>query len=122
MMNLPQPDLTSEGSATAANANRGLDAVRHFGQRLIWSTADPAAKPLLPTIFPGVFVFSVIIRELCLLKCDYTDQGMAARQRALDRGYRGSRPPQLRDQSLHRSDMTNEYIFSTQYAVRRSPP
>ena len=64
MMNLPQPDLTSEGSATAANANRGLDAVRHFGQRLIWSTADPAAKPLLPTIFPGVFVVSVIPRTL----------------------------------------------------------
>ena len=55
MMNLPQPDLTSEGSATAANANRGLDAVRHFGQRLIWSTADPAAKPLTPTFFPGRF-------------------------------------------------------------------
>ena len=36
--------------------------------------------------------------------CDYTDQGMAARQRALDRGYRGSRPPQPRDQSLHRSN------------------
>ena len=33
--------------------------------------------------------------------CDYTDQGMAARHRALDRGYRGSRPPQPRDQSLH---------------------
>ena len=35
--------------------------------------------------------------------CDYTDQGMAARQRALDRGYRGSHPPQPRDQSLHRA-------------------
>ena len=33
--------------------------------------------------------------------CDYTNQGMAARQRALDRGYRGSRPPKPRDQSLH---------------------
>ena len=38
---------------------------------------------------------------------------MAARQRALDRGYRGSRPPQPRDQSLHRSK--RRYF---QYAVR----
>ena len=50
--------------------------------------------------------------------CDYTDQGIAARQRALDRGYRGSRSPQPRDQSLH-STPTNEDIFSTQYAVRK---
>ena len=33
--------------------------------------------------------------------CDYTNQGMSARHRALDRGYRGSHPPQPRDQSLH---------------------
>ena len=35
--------------------------------------------------------------------CDYTNKGVAARQRAYDRGYRGSRPPQPRDQSLHYS-------------------
>ena len=46
--------------------------------------------------------------------CDYTDQGIAARQRALDRGYRGSRPPQPRDQSLHRSNKRRYF----QYAVR----
>ena len=39
---------------------------------------------------------------------------MAARQRALDRGYRGLRPPQPRDQSLHRSKnygLAYEYSF-----------
>ena len=46
--------------------------------------------------------------------CDYTDQGMAARQRALDRGYRGSRPPQPRDQSLHSTNKRRYF----QYAVR----
>ena len=52
--------------------------------------------------------------------CDYTDQGMAARHRALDRGYRGSRPPQPRDQSLHSSNKRRYFQYavrSTQYAV-----
>ena len=39
---------------------------------------------------------------------------MAARQRALDRGYRGSRPPQPRDQSLHSTNKRSYF----QYAVR----
>ena len=59
--------------------------------------------------------------------CDYTNQGIAARQRALDRGYRGSggsRPPQPRDQSLHRSkDQTKMFsVRSTQYAALTAPP
>ena len=43
---------------------------------------------------------------------------MAARQRALDRGCRGPRPSQPRDQSLHRSNKRPEDIFSTQHAAR----
>ena len=41
--------------------------------------------------------------------CDYTDQGVAARQRAQDQGYRGSRPTQPRDQSLHRSNIRSYF-------------
>jgi len=46
---------------------------------------------------------------------------MAARQRALDRGYRGSRPPQSRDQSLHSTNKRRYFQHaarSTQCAVR----
>ena len=50
--------------------------------------------------------------------CDYTDQGMAARHRALDRGYRGSCPPQPRDQSLHSSYKRRYFQYAD--AVRRS--
>ena len=49
--------------------------------------------------------------------CDYADQGRAARQRALDRGCRGSRPPQPRDQSLHSTNKRRYF----QYAARRKP-
>jgi len=36
--------------------------------------------------------------------CSTLNEGIAAHHRALDRGHRGSRPLQPRDQSLHRSD------------------
>ena len=39
---------------------------------------------------------------------------MAARQRAIDRGHRGSRPPQPRDQSLHSTNKRRYF----QHAVR----
>ena len=45
--------------------------------------------------------------------CDYTDQGMAARHRALDRGP-ASHAPQPRDLSLHSSNKRRYF----QYAVR----
>ena len=72
-------------------------------------------------------IMQYVIRAVGLIvvngkwSCDYTDQGMAARHRALDRGYRGSRPPQPRDQSIRAyTAATNEDIFCTQYAVRRT--
>ena len=53
--------------------------------------------------------------------CDYTDQGMAARHRALDRGYRGSRPPQPRDQSLHRSNKRRYFQYAVCSTVELGP-
>ena len=54
--------------------------------------------------------------------CDYTNQPRYGRPSTrttqyADRGYRGSRPPQPRDQSL-RSTNKRRFYFSTQYAVR----
>ena len=48
--------------------------------------------------------------------CDYTDQGMAARLRALERGTEAHAHPS-RAIRAHTA-ATNEDIFSTQYAVR----
>ena len=53
-----------------------------------------------------------VVNGKCLCDC-HTDQGIAARQRALDRGYRGSRPPQPRDQSIHSTNKRRYF----QYAV-----
>ena len=43
---------------------------------------------------------------------------MAAPQRALDRGYRGSRPPQPRDQSLHSTNKRRYFQYAVRSTVR----
>ena len=70
------------------------------------------ALPLVPCRTEPVLKIGAVDLYCTLCSRQFTDhkkgkwlchQGMAARQRAYDRGYRGSRPPQPRDQSLHYS-------------------
>ena len=97
--------MTARGIVTLQLVRR-----EHLG----WHLRVPGGRPLKRTPGPVDALPLVPCRTEPVLKiravgltvvngkwsCDYTDQGMAARQRALDRGYRGSRPPQPRDQSL----------------------
>ena len=100
--------MTVRGIVTVQFVRLGSSRMAPAGarRRPLKRTPGPVdALPLVPCRTEPVLKIRAVGLTVVNVKwsCDYTDQGIAARQRALDRGYRGSRPPQPRDQSLLRN-------------------